>query len=60
MNSSQQSHTPATPPGAQAFSDGLAHSSIDEDVALGCECADPALHIERWRHEAPQPARDFY
>lgn len=21
---------------------------IDDDVALGCECADPALQIERW------------
>lgn len=27
---------------------------VDEDVALGCECADPALQIERWRHEALQ------
>jgi hypothetical protein len=26
----------------------------DEDVALGCECADPALQIERWGQEAPQ------
>ena len=24
---------------------------IDEDVALGCECADPALQIERWGQE---------
>lgn len=21
----------------------------DEDFALGCECADPALQIERWQ-----------
>ena len=24
----------------------------DPDVALGCECADPALQIERWAQEA--------
>jgi hypothetical protein len=23
-----------------------------EDVALGCECANPALQIERWHQEA--------
>lgn len=24
----------------------------DPDLALGCECADPALQIERWAQEA--------
>jgi hypothetical protein len=24
---------------------------VDEDVALGCECADPWLQIERWGQE---------
>lgn len=24
---------------------------IDEDLALGCECADPSLQIERWDQE---------
>jgi hypothetical protein len=24
----------------------------DADFALGCECADPALQIERWMQEA--------
>jgi hypothetical protein len=23
-----------------------------DDLAFGCECADPALQIERWREEA--------
>jgi hypothetical protein len=27
-------------------------SSEDFDYALGCECADPALQIERWGQEA--------
>lgn len=26
--------------------------SDDMDYALGCECADPSLQIERWRQEA--------
>ena len=31
----------------------LAPAAMDDfDVALGCECADPALQIERWSHEA--------
>ena len=25
----------------------------DFDYALGCECADPSLQIERWGFEAP-------
>ena len=24
----------------------------DFDIALGCECADPSLQIERWMQEA--------
>ena len=28
----------------------------DCDFALGCECADPALQIERWMQEAPAEA----
>ncbi len=31
--------------------------SFDEDIALGCECADPALQIERWGQEALQFAQ---
>jgi hypothetical protein len=32
--------------------------SQQEDVALGCECADPALQIERWGQEVlPFPQR---
>jgi hypothetical protein len=30
---------------------------LDDDLALGCECADPSLQIERWRVEnAAEPA----
>lgn len=31
----------------------------DSDYALGCECADPSLQIERWMHEVrsgPEPS----
>jgi hypothetical protein len=31
---------------------------LDDDLALGCECADPSLQIERWRAEiAAEPVR---
>lgn len=30
------------------------HLTADEDVALGCECADPTLQIESWGQEALQ------
>jgi hypothetical protein len=30
---------------------------IDEDVALGCECADPALQIDCWGEEAARLAQ---
>jgi hypothetical protein len=29
--------------------------AADDDLALGCECADPALQIERWAQECAQP-----
>jgi hypothetical protein len=42
-------HSSRTEPAALA---GAAHwLEIDDDVALGCECADPALQIERWGQE---------
>lgn len=28
---------------------------VDDDLALGCECANPALQIERWAQEASVP-----
>ena len=32
---------------------GLATPAFEDyDIALGCECADPALQIERWSQEA--------
>ncbi len=47
---------PSLPTGATVIAPGLdasAHSGFDDsDFALGCECADPALQIERWMQEA--------
>ena len=31
---------------------------LDDDFALGCECADPSLQIERW-NEALPPAGEL-
>ena len=33
--------------------------AVDDDLALGCECADPSLQIERWGQEV-QPFPQSY
>ena len=47
---------PSMPTGATGIAGGLdasVHSAFDDsDYPLGCECADPALQIERWMLEA--------
>lgn len=53
MFSQPAPHTPANvPANAQALA-----WDFDDDLALGCECANPALQIERWdqEHEAAAP-----
>lgn len=55
---SPMSHQFDRNPPAAALVANAYRLSVDEDVALGCECADPALQIERWGQEAlqfPQP-----
>ena len=54
MDSSRHSITPAPNPAPQFVDLGY----FDDDVALGCESADPALQIERWGQEAP-PLREL-
>jgi hypothetical protein len=39
-----------------AVVDAAALPFDDFDYALGCECADPALQIERWDQEARDAA----
>ncbi len=44
------------PPSAAIVETTARWLGIDDDLAFGCECADPALQIERWRQEAaPYP-----
>jgi hypothetical protein len=57
MNSSQRATTVTTVPGAEVRDQPLAAWLADDDEALGCECANPALQIERWGAEAPAPVR---
>jgi hypothetical protein len=48
---------PASPVQAAAY----VESCFDDDVPLGCECANPALQIERWGQEAQaQQVPQFY
>ena len=39
-----------------ALADAAARWDQDPDVALGCECADPALQIEQWCQETVTPS----
>jgi len=51
-----QQSRPATPQQAAAalVTTTASWLGFDEDLPLGCECADPALQIERWRQEVFQ------
>ena len=55
MNSSQQSqastYSNACEPGAES---GKWSIEDENEIPLGCECANPALQIERWGQEEPQ------
>lgn len=55
---SEQSLAPAQPaPAAAVLNTTARWLGIDEDIALGCESADPALQIDRWGQEGvPLPA----
>jgi len=55
---SQQPLPPAHPRPAAALLETTARwLDIDDDLALGCESADPSLQIERWGQEVlPFPA----
>ena len=55
MQEMQQSSPAAAgmPSGAVVLTPSSNWSDAD-DYALGCECADPALQIERWGSEASQ------
>jgi len=56
-NPSAQSFAP--PEGAPAAM-GVTRSFFEEDIALGCECAYPALQIEAWGADADaQPLQKF-
>lgn len=57
MNRSQQSLESLAPRSPRG-SDGL-QDLIDEDVALGCESADPALQIDCWGEEAAKLAQEL-
>jgi hypothetical protein len=41
-------------PRARDPREAFAPSWIDDDIALGCECATPALQFEQWDPALPQ------
>jgi hypothetical protein len=53
-----QLSTPQQAPGAAA---AAAQPYDEDDVAIGCECANPPLQIEVWRTEAvAHPLHNLY
>ena len=51
----------STPPQAARAAAQAAALADDEDLALGWECANPALQIDVWGTEASaQPLQEFY
>ena len=57
-DTSQQSLAPHGVPPAAALVEATARWLAEQDdLALGCECANPALQIERWSQEAPPQQR---
>ena len=56
MFSTPQSAMQAGPPNSAVIDTAGGRLSDKDDMALGCECADPSLQIERWLQEAvPHP-----
>jgi hypothetical protein len=56
MNSPRQSLEPKLPGSAVFEPQGPLRWAEEHDVALGCECANPLLQIERWGQETqPKP-----
>ena len=47
----------AAPSNARGFSPALLD---DDDIALGFECANPALQIERWMQDDAPAVRQYY
>ena len=58
MNSPQQSLASTHSPGFEPGDAG--RWLLDDDIPLGCECANPALQIERWGQESPASLPDTY
>ena len=54
MFSTTQSAKQATPQSSTLIDTTARWLMDQDDLALGCECADPSLQIERWQQEAPQ------
>jgi hypothetical protein len=57
MNSTTQQPLASVPEAMAQPTRELGATYFDDDLAIGCECADPSLQIERWKQEAPGPLR---
>jgi hypothetical protein len=61
MKAPTSSAQSSTPQRTGTFLPAVPAPANEEDVAIGCECANPALQIECWGAEATaQPLHPFY
>jgi hypothetical protein len=52
--------SPASPNAIANMADPVSQWPFDDDLAIGCECANPALQIERWgQDDTAVPVQDF-
>lgn len=51
----QKPHQLQRPLSPQALELSAHWLSVEDELALGCECANPALQIERWAQESALP-----
>lgn len=59
MNSSQQSLATISSSAYELGNDSSGRP-VEDDIPLGCECANPALQIERWGQEVSSAVQEPY
>lgn len=60
MNSSLLSLLSVVPSNPHPGAESTEGRFAEDDIPLGCECANPALQIERWGQEIPGSTQHSY
>ncbi|HSV34324.1 MAG TPA: hypothetical protein VLI46_02145 [Ramlibacter sp.] len=59
MPNPQTPLSPAVMPRSEVASEPAMPWPLDDDMAFGCECADPALQIEAWSQQPVVAAHEL-